>query len=185
MWSTLPVFTILFGFAMLPPFTGNAVFGQSLNSPDGYLALIGGTIYVNPTDYPIQDGVVLVQGGKIAAVGSRAQVQVLPTAQELDCSGRTIAAGFWNSHVHFFERKWANAETIPAPELARQVQYMLTRYWVYQRVRPGVRVGEHAAASRPHRGGGGAGGRELARRERRWWPRGRFRRINSSTSWAS
>jgi hypothetical protein len=46
----------------------------------------------------------------------------------LDCSGLTITAGFWNSHVHFFERKWANAATIPAPELTRQLQEMLTRY---------------------------------------------------------
>src|SRR5207245_5018402 len=37
-------------------------------------------------------------------------------------------AGFWNSHVHFFERKWSAASSIPAPELARQLQEMLTRY---------------------------------------------------------
>jgi imidazolonepropionase-like amidohydrolase len=30
--------------------------------------------------------------------------------------------------VHFFERKWANAAAIPAPELSRQLQDMLTRY---------------------------------------------------------
>jgi imidazolonepropionase-like amidohydrolase len=46
----------------------------------------------------------------------------------LDCSGLTITAGFWNSHVHFFERKWANAAEIPAPELGRQLQDMLTRF---------------------------------------------------------
>jgi imidazolonepropionase-like amidohydrolase len=46
----------------------------------------------------------------------------------LDCSGQAITAGFWNSHVHFFERKWANVAAIPAPELARQFQDMLTRY---------------------------------------------------------
>jgi imidazolonepropionase-like amidohydrolase len=30
--------------------------------------------------------------------------------------------------VHFFERKWADATNIPVPELARQLQAMLTRY---------------------------------------------------------
>jgi imidazolonepropionase-like amidohydrolase len=30
--------------------------------------------------------------------------------------------------VHFFERKWANAATIPSSELARQLEDMLTRY---------------------------------------------------------
>jgi imidazolonepropionase-like amidohydrolase len=92
------------------------------------LALVGGTIYVSPTDEPIRNGVVLIQGETIAAVGSRALLQVPQTEQSLDCSGLTITAGFWNSHVHFFERKWANAATIPTPELGRQLQDMFTRY---------------------------------------------------------
>jgi imidazolonepropionase-like amidohydrolase len=104
------------------------MFAQSLNSPNQYLALVGATIYVSPTEEPIRDGVVLIQGMKIAAVGSRARVQVPQTARALDCSGLTITAGFWNSHVHFFERKWANAATIPLPELSRQLQDMFTRY---------------------------------------------------------
>jgi imidazolonepropionase-like amidohydrolase len=94
----------------------------------GYLALMGGTIYVGPTEEPIRNGVVLIQSGKIAAVGSRSLVPLPQTVQTLDCSGLTITAGFWNSHVHFFERKWANAATIPVPELSRQLQDMLTRF---------------------------------------------------------
>ena len=97
------------------------MFGQPLNSTDGYLALVGGTIYASPTEEPIQDGVVLIQDGKIVAVGSRTSIDVPQTVQSLDCSGLTITAGFWNSHVHFFERKWANAATIPGPELGRQL----------------------------------------------------------------
>jgi imidazolonepropionase-like amidohydrolase len=99
-----------------------------MTSISGELALVGGTVYVSPTEEPVRDGVVLIQGGEIAAVGSRASVQIPPTVPSLDCAGRTITAGFWNSHVHFFERKWANAASIPAPELGRQLQDMLTRY---------------------------------------------------------
>src|SRR5712692_2887031 len=124
----LAVLTILLGSAILPAFMDTAVFGQALNSPNGSLALVGGTIYVSPTEEPIRDGVVLLQGGKIAAVGSRASLKLPQTIPSLDCSSRTITAGFWNSHVHFFERKWANAATIPATELRRQLQDMLTRY---------------------------------------------------------
>ncbi|MBZ5707212.1 MAG: amidohydrolase family protein [Acidobacteriia bacterium] len=119
---------MLLGSAILPVLMGSVVLGQSPNSPHGDLALVGGTIYVSPAEEPIRDGVVLIQGGKILAVGSRAHLQVPQAAQVLDCSGLTITAGFWNSHVHFFERKWANAATIPAPELSRQLQDMLTRY---------------------------------------------------------
>src|SRR5258706_11007765 len=91
-------------------------------------ALVGATIYVDPRAEAIRDGVVLLEGGTIAAVGSRASIELPDGTAALDCSGLTITAGFWNSHVHFFERKWANAAAIPAPELGRQLQQMLTRH---------------------------------------------------------
>jgi imidazolonepropionase-like amidohydrolase len=101
---------------------------ESSSSPTDYSALVGATTYVSPTEPPIRDGVVLIQNEKIVAVGARAQMQFPETAHVLDCFGCTITAGLWNNHVHFFERKWADAATIPAPELTRQFQDMLTRY---------------------------------------------------------
>jgi imidazolonepropionase-like amidohydrolase len=98
------------------------------SSPIDYTALVGATIYVSPTETPIRDAVVLIKGERIVSVGSRAQMQFPETAHVLDCSGLTITAGLWNSHVHFFERKWADVAGIPAPELGRQLQDMLTRY---------------------------------------------------------
>ncbi len=103
------------------------IVGQPGDS-NSQLALVGGTIYPNPRQQPIRDGVVLIQDGKIAAVGSKAILQTAQSVQVIDCSGLTITAGFWNSHAHFFERKWADAGTIPARELDRQLQDMLTRY---------------------------------------------------------
>jgi imidazolonepropionase-like amidohydrolase len=97
-------------------------------SSSEYSALVGGTIYVSPTEEPIRDGVVLIQGEKIVSVGRRAQMQFPETAHALDCFGLTITAGLCNSHVHFFERKWADVANIPAPELTRQLQEMLTRF---------------------------------------------------------
>jgi imidazolonepropionase-like amidohydrolase len=92
------------------------------------LALVGATIYTSPSDQPIQRGVVLIDGDKIVAVGSRASVRVPRGAEVLDCTGLAITAGFWNSHVHFLERKWTDAATLPAAELSRQLQTMLTQY---------------------------------------------------------
>ncbi len=74
------------------------------------LALTGGT-----------NGTVLIEGGKIAA-------EVPVGVETLDCSGLTIAPGFHNNHVHFFERKWADAATIPAPELAQQLRDTFLRF---------------------------------------------------------
>ena len=71
---------------------------------------------------------MLIRGETIAAVGSRGSVELPDGTGTLDCSGLTITAAFWNSHVHFFERKWANAAAIPAPELGRQLQDTFTRY---------------------------------------------------------
>ena len=92
------------------------------------LALIGGAIYTSPSAPRIADGVVLVRDGKIVDVSGKAMVQLPANAEVVDCSGMTILAGFWNSHVHFFERKWEKAGDLPAPELARQLEDTFTRY---------------------------------------------------------
>ena len=92
------------------------------------LALVGGTVWSSPTDEPVRNAVVLIEAGKIAAVGPASRVKVPEGAQRIDCAGLIITAGFWNSHVHFTERKWADAGAIPAAELTRQLTEMLTRY---------------------------------------------------------
>lgn len=91
------------------------------------LALTGATVYLSPYEEPVREGVVLIRGSSVAAVGAGAEVEIPARMPVLDCAGYTIAAGFWNSHVHFHERKWANVEAIPAPELERQLQE-ITRY---------------------------------------------------------
>jgi cytosine/adenosine deaminase-related metal-dependent hydrolase len=88
--------------------SGSRLSGQGAGEIRGGLAIAGGTIYASPAAEPIRNGVVLIQDGKISAVGSIATLRIPPTFQSLDCSGKTITAGFWNSHVHFFERKWSN-----------------------------------------------------------------------------
>ena len=92
------------------------------------LVLTGGTIYRSPAEQPITDGVVLIRNGKIAAVGRRQLVHIPKGTPSLDCSGLSVAAGFWNSHVHFGKLQWTNAANIPAPELTARLREMLTRY---------------------------------------------------------
>ena len=91
------------------------------------LALVGGAIYVSPGE-TIAGGVVLIEAGTIAAVGRRGEVPVPEGVPAIDCTGLAVSAGFWNCHVHFFERKWANAGEIPAAEVERQLREMLTRF---------------------------------------------------------
>lgn len=84
------------------------------------LALAGGTVYTDPFSPPIANGTVLLDGASIAAAGAR--IELPADARVLDCAGCTVSAGFWNCHVHFFERKWANAAQLPADELAEQLR---------------------------------------------------------------
>ena len=92
------------------------------------LALVGGRIYASPDSAPLDDGVVLVRNGLIAAVGRRGAVPIPAGADVLECSGTVIVAGFWNSHVHFTEPHWSGADTLPAPPLTRHLREMLTQY---------------------------------------------------------
>jgi imidazolonepropionase-like amidohydrolase len=92
------------------------------------LVLTGATIYPSPEQPAVREGVVVVRDGRIAAMGRRASVTVPDGAEVLDCTGLSITAGFWNSHVHFGERKWAQAEKLPAGEASEQLREMLTRY---------------------------------------------------------
>ncbi len=92
------------------------------------LALVGATVYPSPTAAPIHDGIVLTSNGRITAVGKRAEIKVPKDAQVIDCTGKTIVAGFWNSHVHFSHPAWNNAATAPASTLEKHMQEMLTRW---------------------------------------------------------
>src|SRR4051812_15463098 len=94
----------------------------------GALALVGARIYPSPTAKPIDDGVVLIRGGRIVAVGEKDRVKVPRAVRQIDCAGLTLTAGFWNSHVHFMEMKWETATSLPPSQLTRQMQEMLTRY---------------------------------------------------------
>ena len=100
---------------------------MTVRRPPDELALVGATLYASPEAHPRHDVTILIRDGKVAEIGSRTTTNVRDDAQVLDCSGCAITAGFWNSHVHFHERKWANADSIPAAELVGQLAE-LTRY---------------------------------------------------------
>ena len=107
-------------------FVNGVVWGEETSSAGPELALVGGTIYTSPKAAPVQNGVLLIREGKIAYVGKRAGAKVPKSAQVIDCTGKVITAGFWNSHVHFTEPVWNNAGSAPAGPLEQHMQKMLT-----------------------------------------------------------
>ena len=92
------------------------------------LVLRGGSVYASPDAAPLPDAVVVVSAGAISAVGSASDVQIPPDARVIDCAGKTVVAGFWNSHVHFTEAVWNSAANGPAAPLTAHMQEMLTRW---------------------------------------------------------
>jgi imidazolonepropionase-like amidohydrolase len=92
------------------------------------LALVGGTIYPAPDAAPIDDGTLVIEGERIAAVGARAAVRLPARAVVIDVRGRTVLPGFWNSHVHLTEPKWVGIDTMAAERATDLVRAMLTRF---------------------------------------------------------
>ena len=88
----------------------------------------GGSVYASPEAAPLADAVVVTINGVITAIGSRSEVQIPSDARVIDCTGKTVVAGFWNSHVHFTEAVWRNAGNAPAAPLTAHMQEMLTRW---------------------------------------------------------
>lgn len=118
----LSVILLLIGIATFP------IWGRDAKPDSGDLALVGGKVYPSAAAAPIEDAVMLLHAGKIAAVGRRGEIKVPKSAEVIDCTGKVITAGFWNSHVHFTEPAWQSAATAPAAPLEEHMQQMLTRW---------------------------------------------------------
>ena len=92
------------------------------------VVLRGGTLYATADAPALPDAVIVMTDGVISALGKSGDVAVPSDARVIDCSGKTVVAGFWNSHVHFTERVWHNAGEAPAAPLTQHMQDMLTRW---------------------------------------------------------
>ncbi len=77
-------------FCLLVP----ATYAQS-----GATAFVGATVYP-VSRAPIVDGVVVVENGRIVAVGARSEVAIPAGAQTVDVTGKTIVPGLVDSHSH-------------------------------------------------------------------------------------
>jgi imidazolonepropionase-like amidohydrolase len=66
----------------------------------GNLVIINGTVIDGTGADPIADGVVVIAGDRITAVGAAADFVLPPDATRIDAKGGTILPGFINTHVH-------------------------------------------------------------------------------------
>jgi imidazolonepropionase-like amidohydrolase len=55
---------------------------------------------------PVNDAVVVVEGGRITAAGPRASVKIPKGARLFDAQGRYVLPGLWEMHAHFEQVEW-------------------------------------------------------------------------------
>lgn len=70
--------------------------------PDGVVALVGARLITMAGEDGgvIEDGVVVIEDNRIAAVGPRGEVEIPAGANEIDVTGHTITPGFIDAHAH-------------------------------------------------------------------------------------
>ena len=118
-----PQCTLLLAAALL---LNHAILGATTKE-DRDLVLQGAKVYPSATATPIDNASVVIHHGQIVAVGRRTELKIPTSAQVIDCTGKIIVAGFWNSHVHF-ETGWAGAAQAPVPQVEDHLHEMLTRW---------------------------------------------------------
>ena len=84
-----------------PPERGVSLgFSQPYAKPTGRTALTGARIITMRGEEVIEDGVVVVNGNRIEAIGPRASTPVPAGAQVIDAAGKTIIPGLIDVHWH-------------------------------------------------------------------------------------
>jgi len=92
------------------------------------IALTGATVYRSPEAPAIADAALVIQDRQIAGIGPRASVTIPKGTRVLNCSGESIVAGFWNSHVHILTPGLLHVSGTSAVELNGQLDQMLDRW---------------------------------------------------------
>ncbi|MBI1873701.1 MAG: amidohydrolase family protein [Acidobacteria bacterium] len=68
--------------------------------PKPIKALVGGTLIDGYGGRPIRNGVVLIEGDRISAVGQVGTLQVPPNAEVISTEAMSVLPGLWDMHVH-------------------------------------------------------------------------------------
>ncbi|WP_408888525.1 amidohydrolase family protein [Myxococcus faecalis] len=87
----------------LPPVPEKGVdlsFLVKADVPEGTLALVGGRVITMKGDEVLEQGVVVVKGNRIVAVGPVGKVQVPAGAKVVDVKGKTLMPGLVDVHWH-------------------------------------------------------------------------------------
>jgi imidazolonepropionase-like amidohydrolase len=95
-------------------------------------ALVGGTLVDGYAGSPLRNSVILIEGGRISAVGQVGSLAVPAGAEVISTEGMTVLPGLWDMHVHtmivghadydHWDRTYASQlESVIMPAAAKQL----------------------------------------------------------------
>ena len=62
--------------------------------------IVGGTIIDGTGGEPIENGAIVIAGGKIEAIGPAGEVEIPEDAEKIDAAGKTVMPGIIDGHIH-------------------------------------------------------------------------------------
>ena len=80
--------------------------GLRTDADDGPVAYINARLIDGTGGPPVADAVMVIDHGKIAAVGPRSKVSVPAGVRTVDAGGKTMLPGLWDMHAHFEPVEW-------------------------------------------------------------------------------
>ena len=95
------------------------------------LILTHARVYPSPDAPPLDDAIIVVQDGRVVSLRQASSKAAMPDtrgATLIDCTGLTVTAGLWNSHVHILPVELLHADEKTGPQLTSALQEMLTRW---------------------------------------------------------
>lgn len=75
-------------------------YNSEVDKPSGLIAFVGGKVITMEGEQVIENGVVLVEGNIIKAVGTKAEVNIPSAAEVIDITGKSIVPGLIDAHAH-------------------------------------------------------------------------------------
>ena len=89
--------------------------------PTSVTAIVGGRLIDGTGKPAIENSVVILKDGKIAAAGPAASTPIPQGAQIVDAHGRSMLPGLWEMHAHFEQVEWGPIYLATGVTTARDV----------------------------------------------------------------
>ena len=89
--------------------------------PAAVTAIVGGRLIDGTGKPAIENAVVILKDGKIAAAGPAASTPVPEGAQIVDAHGKSVLPGLWEMHAHFEQVEWGPIYLATGVTTARDV----------------------------------------------------------------